>query len=482
MKKQPFVSVVLAGMSLTSFGMKIPSPFCLLSLNNSEVDNYTKWELSITVGGDSSQRINIAAFEALIYSAAQASGYNNASGIPVEMVVGWMNEKTGSVGDHASYRGWTINYSASVSGRFMKYTLTGYASQIMKTNTPVINVPALTGFVQPSAVVEAIAKAVKATDYYDLDIDRCDSPTLISHNAMTTSFTSYIRGDKTGEDDFQSFPGLVTLSKSYNSSREAAGITGARKLSTILNNVSKADLPKNFKKSFTDSTLQSATFAFWIDEPSMTHPGMIHYKCTESIMCSNNNKVLKYGTSDSNVLSLSGSYNGIAYNMADMRFSTLGFSLDGSGNTIGNNYTVTNSWSNSLAKVYQTANIINDINALATQFSGEFSVTIPGSVKGYSICEPVSLIVMSGNTLSPISGIYNIKSVGHTISNTFVTELKLQRMSISSANQTAAGMGIFTSGSSSSKLFAYNKTANVISTSKVDFGTIYPTWNDIMES
>ena len=46
--------------------------------------------------------------------------------------------------------------------------------------------------------------------------------------------------------------------------------------------------------------------------------------------------------------------------------------------------------------VYQSANIINDINALATQFSGDFTVTIPGAVRGFQICEPITLMVMSG--------------------------------------------------------------------------------------
>jgi hypothetical protein len=130
--------------------------------------------------------------------------------------------------------------------------------------------------------------------------------------------------------------------------------------------------------------------------------------------------------------------------------------------------------------VYQTANIINDISALATQFAGNFTVTIPGTVSDYSICQPVSLIIMSDNTLSPVSGIYNIVTVSHVISSTFVTTLKLQRLAISSANQTATGMGIYVSGSSSAAVRSgITPTPNVKSTSCVDFGRVYPTWQDI---
>lgn len=480
MKKQCFCNLALAGLSITQYGLKIPSPFCSLTLNNTETDSYTSWELTVTVGGEASQGVNIAAFEALIYSAAQTSGYANASGIPVSFMFGWLDDATGDVDSYVSYKGWSLKYSVTTSGRFLVYKLSGYASQILKTNTPVINIPAVTGFVQPSAVVEALAIGIKADAYYELDIDHCDAPTLVNHNAMTTSFTSYVRGEKTGEDDYDTFPGLLTLSKSYNSSRDAAGLTpGSGKLSTLLNNLSASTLKEHLVPSITDNTPQSANFSFWIDEPTMTQPGVIHYKCMSTIMTSQDDRVLKYGTPDSNILTLSGSYDGIAYNMSDMNFSTLGFTLDETGQTIVNDTTVVNSWSNSLPDVFQAANIINDINTLATQFSGEFTVTIPGATRGYTICEPVSLIVMSGNTLSPISGIYNITSVSHTVSTTFITTMKLQRLAISSANQTASSVGIYISGSTTGTSSGYSPTNNVISTGKVDFGRMYPTWEDI---
>ena len=126
--------------------------------------------------------------------------------------------------------------------------------------------------------------------------------------------------------------------------------------------------------------------------------------------------------------------------------------------------------------VYQSANIINDINALATQFSGDFTVQIAGSVKTYHIAQPVSLLVMSGNTISPVSGIYNVISVSHTISNLFITTLKLQRLAMCSANQVAASQNILVGGSQSYADSSYSTTKNIISPYKVDFGTMYPTF------
>lgn len=480
MKKQPWVSFSLANVSFTDFGLKIPSPFASLEINNSEINSFTSWTLNLTIGGSESRGVNIAAMEALLYSSAQSADmYGNSSGIPVAFSFGWLAED-GTISEYLSYQGFTLQFSVSISGLFTQYKITGYASLALQSSMPVLNIPALTGYVQPSAVVEGLAKAVKATDYYQLDIDHNDSPTLVSHGAMTTSFVQYVRGSYSGEDDYDTFPGLLKLAKSYSQSRDSAGLKYPYKsLSSILNNVIDTPVSTFLKKGLTDNTVQSSSFTFWVDEPTMTKPGVIHFKSTAGLQTAHNSDTLEYGTANSNILTLSGSYNGIAYNMSDMNFSSLGFSVDGSGVSIIQDATVVNSWSSSVQDVFQTANIINDINALATQFSGNFTVTIPGSVKQFQLAQPVSLIVLSGNTLSPISGIYNIVSVSHTISTTFVTTLKIQRLVMSSANEVAAGQGIYVTGSALGYNSTYKTTSNVISTGKVDFGTLYPTFQDI---
>lgn len=436
----------------------------------------TQWTLECIVGGDDKRRINISAFEALLYTSAQnASNYSNSSGIPVSFLFGWLDDN-GSVLESLSYQGFTLTFKVSTSGRYMKYSITGYASLAIQTSLPVLRVPELSGIVQPSAVVEGLAVAVKATNYYDLDIDHCDQPTLVNHGAMTTSFNSYVRGTYSGKDDYETFPGLLKLSKSYNASRDSAGLDSykVRKLSQAINNRRVSPLSNYLKTSFTDTKPQSSSFSYWVDEPTMTSRGCIHYKSNAGLLGTYTKDTLEYGTANTNVLTLSGSYNGVAYNMTDMNYTQVGFNVDGSGNTIAQDYQVVNSWSSTLADVFQSANIINDVNAIASQFSGDFTVTIPGSTKKYNIAQPISLLVMSGNTISPITGVYNIISVSHDISSTFVTTLKLQRLVMSSANQVAAQQGILIRGSSSYPKLSYAKTKNIISTSKVDFGTIYP--------
>lgn len=477
MKKQPWISFSLSGVNLTSFGFEIPSPFSKLELSNSEIASFTSWELTVVVGGDASRKANVAAFEALLYSAAQsASKYANSSGIPVAFAFGWLDE-SGNIKDYLSYQGFTLQFKVSTSGLYMIYNISGYASQATQSSTPVLRIPEVSGIIQPSALVEAVAKAAKATTYYNLDIDHNDAPTLVTHGALTTSFNQYVRGTYNGQDDYQSFPGLLKLSKSYNGSRDSAGlINGVKKLSQVINNITVSPVSKFLKKSLTDATPQCSSFSYWIDEPTMTSPGTIHYKSNAGLTTSQIRDVLRYGTSDTNILSFTGSYNGVAYNMTDMNFTSVGFALDGSGNTIVQNAEVVNSWSQSMSDVFQTVNIINDLNAIASQFSGDFNIQISGSTKQYNVAQPVSLVIMTGNTLSPVSGIYNIISVGHSISNTFVTTLKLQRLVMSSANQVASSQGIYISGSSYNTANAYTKTSNIISAYKADFGTLYPTF------
>ncbi len=475
MKKQPFCNVTLAGVNLTEFGAEIPSPFTSLSLANSQITSMTSFTLAITVGGDANRRMNVAAFEALLYSAAQsASGYKNSSGIPVSFAFGWLDE-FGNVEEYTSYSGFTLNFTVSTNGLYMSYSLEGYAQLALQTSMPVLNIPEVSGIVQPSAIVEALAKAMKADNYYQLDIDHNDAPTYVNHGALTTSFNKYVRGDYSASDDYDSFPGLLALSKSYSQTREGGGLNTlkARSLTQVMNNVDVSEVSSFLKRSLTDHTLQCSSFSYWVDEPTMTSPGTIHYKSNAGMNTSNMKDTLEYGTSNTNILKLSGSYSGVAYNMSDMNFSSLGFAVDGSGNDIVQNAEVVNSWSSSLADVFQSANIINDINALATQFSGDFTITIPGSVATYSVAQPISLLVLTGNTVSPITGIYNIIEVDHDISNTFITTLKVQRLVMSSANEVAANQNIFVSGSSNYRR-TIKQTSNILSTSKVDFGTLYP--------
>lgn len=469
---------MLAGVSLNEYGLMVPSPFVSLELTNSQITTMTAWTLTVLVGGDSKKKVNVAAFEALLYSSAQAaSQYAKSSGIPVSFLFGWL-DNSGNVSQYLSYQGFTIKFSVATRGLYMVYTVTGYASLSVQNHMPVLQVPAVYGFVQPSAVVAGLAKAVKADSYYQLDIDHNDTPTLVNHGPLTTSFNAYVRGTYTGDDDYDSFPGLLRLSKSYNASRSAAGLRYPYKsLSTLMNIVRPSQLPNYMIQSNTDGTAQCCAFSYWIDEPTMTRPGIIHYKSNAGLIGSGTGgDVLQYGTDQTNIFSIDGSYNGVAYNIANMNFSQVGFTVDGSGNAIAQDSRIVNSWSAALSDVFQAANIMNDVNALATQFSGDFTVQIPGSVKSYTVAQPVSLLVVSGGTVSPITGVYSIVSVDHMISNSFITTLKLQRLVMSTANQVAAAQGITVGGAASAAVSTDETTSNVVTPYYVNFGTIYPTF------
>lgn len=485
MKKQPFLTVVFAGINLTSFGFQTPSPVVSLNMENSEQTATTSWTLNITVSGADTKKSNIAAFEALLYSSAQAvHSVPNSKGIPTQFMFGWLDE-FGNVAESLSYNGWCLTYSVSTNGLYMNYKITGLCELDPQKHMPVIRIPSLCGIVQPSAVVEAFCKATKADSYYLLDIDHNDAPTLVEHGPLTTSFNLYVRGSYSSimyndKDNYSDFPGLLKYSKSYNSSREAAGLKqGYGKLSQLMNNLIVSPLENYLKTSNTDTTPQCSSFSFWVDEPTMTSPGIIHYKSNANLLNKYSRAILEYGTANTNIFTISGNYNGVAYNMTNLNFNQVGFTLDVSGNSIEQPYELVNSWSSNLADVFRTADIINDVNALATQFSGDFTVQIPGTVTTYSVMQPVSLLVMSGNTISPITGVYNIVSVSHAISNTFITTLKLQRTTISTANEVASSMNILVDSNSIYGNNSYSTTKNIKNAYTVDFGEIYPNFEHI---
>ena len=71
-------------------------------------------------------------------------------------------------------------------------------------------------------------------------------------------------------------------------------------------------------------------------------------------------------------------------------------------------------------------------------------------------------------------------TVSHSISNIFLTTLKLQRLTISTANQVASSQGIFVSGSSMGlPSNSVAQTANVKSPYKVEFPDMYPDFSDM---
>jgi len=473
--RKPFCNFVLAGVSLTDYGLEVPSPFCNLELTNSEITSMTSWVLTVIVGGDATRKANVSAFEALLYSAAQsASKYPTASGIPVSFLMGWL-DRNGNINDYLSYQGFTLKFSVSTNGLYMQYRIEGFASLAMQTSIPTLRIPELSGFVQPSAVLVGLARSTKITSYYELDIDRNDAPTMINHGPLTTSFNRYVRGTWSAEDDFDTFPGLLPLSKSFSTTRDSAGLRGVRRLSQAVNNRIVSPLGNFLRQSNTDTTPQISTFSYWVDEPTMTRPGIIHYKSNAGLTSSQSTEILEFGTRNTNVLSISGNYDGVAYNLQDMAITQLGFVVDGSGNTIAQGYEVVNSWSSTLFDVFQTANIINSVNALSTQFAGNFQVTIPGSLKVYNIAQPVNLLVLTGGTLSPVSGMYSIMSVTHNVSHLFTTTLRIQRLVSSAANQVAASAGIFIQGSARLPQSSFSTTPNVVTPYLVNFGTMFPT-------
>ena len=161
MLKQPFCSFSIAGVNINEYGLMIPSPFCSLSITNAQIQSFLSWELKVVVLGDAQKQVNVAAFEALLYSASQsAANSGTAQRVPVSFMIGWQNSD-GSVGENLSYQGFFLKWTTSTNGLTMTYTITGYASIGFTSALPVFPIPALCGMVQPSAVFVALCKALR---------------------------------------------------------------------------------------------------------------------------------------------------------------------------------------------------------------------------------------------------------------------------------------------------------------------------------
>jgi hypothetical protein len=486
----PFIAVSMAGVSLTDLGYKIPSPLVGISITNATVRSALMWELTLNVAGDASRIANIAAIEGLWYQAKQAaknSGYKR--GIPVSIILGWQSPD-GQVVESMDIEGWTMQFDCNVpESQHLQYIIKGYGQTAVPANMPTIRIPPISGVVQPSAVLTALCEALKADTYYDLDIDRNDSPTFISHGTVQTSFTRYVRGGRSVNDNFGDFPGLQPLATNVMGNSQAYGLITdqIRNMGILVNNVPVGERTPYFRSDINDRPDVVNTFSFWVDEPTMTQRGKINFKSDAVLRIKQNYDQLILGGNETNIFSLSGSYNGVAYTLKNINAGKIGFTVDGTGNAIASVQPSATAFSASLADVFNSANEINNVNAIATQFSSKITITMAGNVRGYELAQPVTVTVLMGNTLSPISGIYRVMEVTQRLDARFITTLVCQRLDTGSANDVAdgvmAGVSTLTTVSGDTSLqrtIRANQTSNIISPRLVELGTITPTFENLI--
>jgi hypothetical protein len=449
------------------------------------------WELTLNVAGDASRKANIAAIEGLWYQAEKAaknSGYKR--GIPVSIMVGWQSPD-GQVLECMDIEGWTMQFSVNVpESQHLQYTIKGFGQTAVPTNMPTIRIPAIRGIVQPSAILEALCESLNADNYYDLDIDRFDTPTYISHGIIQTSFTRYVRGNKTKDDGFGDFPGLQPLATQVMGGGQAYGLITdqVKDMGMLVNNVREGERSPYFRSDVNDRPDTVNTFSFWVDEPTMTQRGKINFKSDAVLRVKQNHDQLILGGNETNIFSLSGTYDSVAYTLKNINAGRIGFTVDGTGNAIASVQPSVSSFSGSLAEVFNSANEINNVNAIATQFSSKITITMAGNVRGYELAQPVTVTVLSGNTLSPISGIYRVMEVTHQLTGSrFITTLVCQRLDTGSPNDAANGA---TDGINSiatvagdpvlQRTMRNSQTSNIISPRLVELGNLANTFDNLI--
>jgi len=489
----PFIAVSLAGVSLTDLGYKIPTPLVGITIKNALVRSALEWELTLNVAGDSNKRANIAAIEGLWYQAEQSarnSGYTR--GIPVSIILGWQSPN-GQITESMDIEGFTIQFSVTVpEAQYTQYVIKGFGTTGVPSNMPTITIPPIRGIVQPSAVLEALCRSLKADAYYDLDIDRNDAPTYMAHGTIQTSFTRYVRGTRSPKDNFGNFPGLQPLATQVSTNEQAYGLITekVRNMGMLINNVPLSERRNYFRSDLNDRPDTVNTFSFWVDEPTMTQRGKINFKSDAGLRIRASNDQLILGGNETNIFSLTGSYDSVAYTLKNINAGRIGFTLDGSGNSIATVQPTVTAYSATLADVYNSANEINNVNAIATQFSGKITVTMAGNVRGYELAQPVTVTVLSGNSLSQISGVYHVMEMTHRLDSRFITTLELQRLDTGSPSDGTVSEEVsggatesITSvyaDTTSQKLARQSQTSNIISPRKVELGTLTTTFENLI--
>ena len=282
--------------------------------------------------------------------------------------------------------------SLSIQGIFIQFTSTvhtGYTEYILEgignfTNTATIRgiaIPAIRGNYRPSDVAEAVLDYVNAGDVFDYDIDHDDEVVPICKSSCVTSLGEYINGSGNAQ-------GLIQQSYCEGSRSSAYGLPGNRATGTYLRaGYTKAEVHSLMGSPVAQTQRSASSYTFSITEPTFHTRGVIRYK--------NNVNLANYVSDD--VLIWGGLYTNI------------------------------------------------NLNAISTQFNTNVQITIVGKPKVFQVADAVRVVVYTGGTLNPITGVYRIIKVAHNINGTsYTTTLTVQRLDLITANNTATSIAGYT--------------------------------------
>lgn len=433
--KQPYMQFIMQNIALRSLGFKPPSPLVNISLTNSESGIQTNFRATVHVLGDWRKNAHIGAFEMMLYEFAQMRGDSTT---PCYLELGWCDE-TGIL-ESLSIQGIFIQFTSTIHKGYTEYILEGIGNFTNTATIRGIAIPAIRGNYRPSEVVEAVLDYVNAGDVFDYDIDHDDEIVPISKSSCVTSLGEYINGSSTQQ-------GLIQQSYCEGSRSCAYGLPKNRSTAMYLQaGYTKAEIHDIMGSPVAQTQRSASSYTFSITEPTFHTRGVIRYKNNVNLANYVNDSVLIWGGLYTNILSISATYQGVTQTLLGSGASVqTGMGITLKGETLTTESNRQNSYNATLPSMYVAGNTLNNLNAISTQFNTNIQVTIVGAPKVFQVADAVRIVVYTGGTLNPITGVYRIIKVAHNINGTsYTTTLTVQRLDLITANDTATAIAGYT--------------------------------------
>lgn len=454
--KQPYMQFVIQNIALRSLGFKTPSPLVGITLTNSESGIQTNFKVKVHVLGDQRKEAHIGAFEMMLYEFAQMRGDSTT---PCYLELGWADE--GGIIESLTIQGIFIQFTSTVNTGYTEYILEGIGNFTNTATIRGIAIPAIRGNFRPSDVAEAVLDYVHAGDVFDYDIDHDDEVVPISKSSCVTSLGEYINGSNTQQ-------GLIQQSYCEGSRSCAYGLPRNNTTGMYLKaGYTKSEIHNLMGSPVAQTQRSASSYTFSITEPTFHTRGVIRYKNNVNLANYVAEDVLMWGGLYTNILSISATYQGVTQTLLGSGATVqtgMGITLKGESLVTESNRQ--NSYCATIGSMYASGNALNNLNAISTQFNTNVQITIVGKPKVFQVADAVRVVVYTGGTLNPITGVYRIIKVGHNITGTgYTTTLTVQRLDLITANNTATSMAGYTATAQLN-----NKQAASSKQNKLDLG------------
>lgn len=445
--KQPYMQMIINNVALRSVGYKIPSPLVAIKIDNAESGVQTAFTATLHILGDANKQAHVGSFEMMLYEFAQMRG---GSVLPCYIEIGWCGDSesiaTDEYGDKQvlSIQGQFISFTSTVRTGYMEYVLSGIGNLTSTATVRGIAIPAVNGNYRPSNVVEAVLNYINADELFDYDIDHDDEIVHIHKPSCVTSLGEYINGNS---DSVNGSRGLIQESYSEGSKSAAYGLPHNRSTDYYRKaGYTNKEIRDLMGAPVSQTQRSTSSYSFSVTEPTFHKKGVIRYKNNVNLANYVAEDVLIWGGLHTNILDISATYNGVTQSLLGSgTMVQTGMAMTLKGDTLITNDNRQNSYSATVDSMYAAGNALNNLNAVATQFNTNMTVTIVGSPKQYSVKDSVKIVVYTGGTLNPITGIYQILKVSHNINGTsYKTTLTVVRLNLTSANNTVANVSGYT--------------------------------------